>query len=1398
MLRSWISWLFQRPGRDFRQTRRGERRRGAKSLHLSFDFLESRLVPAFLAPAIYPTAVSPAAIAVGDFNNDGKQDIVTVSNTSIGSVSVLLGNGNGTFQAPINSPAGTAPSTVAVADFDGDGKLDLAVNVTGITEILKGNGDGTFQAPRLYAGGGTHIAVADLNNDGHPDLVLSAMSGNGGGADILMNHGDGTFAIPVSVAVGASAVDVEVGDLNHDGNQDLVAANQFSGDTVNVLLGNGDGTFEPARSYYGGSAPRQIELGDFNHDGNLDVVDLNSYSFASMSVLQGNGDGTLQPPTTFGLGGTNRLEVGDFNGDGNLDLLEPTVSGYELKMGRGDGSFYMQIPYSALPVSGGQSVIGDFNGDGSPDAAATVPGGIAGGSVAVFINANNGAANLAGATGLTIGTPATAVAGQAFPVTVTAVDANGNPATGFTGTIAISDTAQALPQPFSYTFSAADAGTHTFANALYVTSAGTHTVTATSPFLPTASTQLTILPAAAARFTIAAPPSSTAGAPVSVTATAYDIYGNVATNYIGTVALSSSDVQAALPAAYSFTAADTGAHTFSVTLKTAGPQTITAQDSAKAISGTSAAIQVAPVAASTLSVTGGGGFVGSAHTVTVTGRDPYGNVATSDNDTIHLNSSDPNTTVSADIALTNGIGTFQVTPTTLGTQTLTATDTSNGVTGTETITVTPGWAARFTMTPLTSVVAGTSQSFTVTAYDAFGNVSTVYAGYVLVATSDPRVGSFYYAFTAADAGVHTFSLALKSAGTQSVSVTDYQNSAVTVKQSGIVVTPAAAASLAVTPLQGTTAGVVQSFTVTAYDSYGNVATGYTGTVTFSSSDSQAALPAPYTFGATDAGKATFSMAFKTSGGQTFSLQDTANAANSAFNYLQRDISISAAALAGFSFKLPANLVAGVTFAATVSAVDTYGNVVAGYTGTVSFISSDPFAGLPANYNYSPAEGGKHTFGFTLKTASTQTITAQDTANAAIASTPTGVLIKPAAASAFVTSYPATTTAGVAQSFTVTATDAFGNVATGYTGTIAFSSSDVQASLPANYTFTNKDAGVHAFSATLKTAGSQSITMADTANALSATLAGISVTASAAPGSFLVTGFPATTAGVGQSFTVTVRDPYGNISTSYAGTATFSSSDMQAGLPASYTFTAADAGSHTFTAILKTAGTQSITVKDMAVATAVGSETGIAVSASSTAASLSVSGFPATTAGVVHSFTVTARDAFGNLCQGYTGTVTFSSSDVQAGLPASYTFTAADAGVHTFMATLKTAGAQSITVRDSASSSILGSQAGIAVSAAAAVRISITAPTSVTQGVGFKFTVTVLDAYGNIATGYRGKVHLSSTDAKAGTQDYTFSSSDNGVHVFSYTFTALGNQTLTIGDTTNSSLNGTALVNVVPK
>jgi hypothetical protein len=194
----------------------------------------------------------------------------------------------------------------------------------------------------------------------------------------------------------------------------------------------------------------------------------------------------------------------------------------------------------------------------------------------------------------------------------------------------------------------------------------------------------------------------------------------------------------------------------------------------------------------------------------------------------------------------------------------------------------------------------------------------------------------------------------------------------------------------------------------------------------------------------------------------------------------------------------------------------------------------------------------------------------------------------------------------------------------------------------------------------------------------------------------------------------------------------------------------------------------------------------------------VAGFPSSaTAGVAGSFTVTALDASGNIATGYTGTVHFSSSDGQAALPANYTFTSSDAEVHTFSATLKTAGSQSLTATDTATSTIIGTQSGITVSPAAVNHFAVSAPSSVTAGTAFKVTVTAQDAYGNTVTGYRGTVHFTSSDPSVVLpSNYTFKASDKGVHTFSVTLKTKGSQTVTVTDSSNSSITGTDTVSVV--
>ncbi len=297
-------------------------------------------------------------------------------------------------------------------------------------------------------------------------------------------------------------------------------------------------------------------------------------------------------------------------------------------------------------------------------------------------------------------------------------------------------------------------------------------------------------------------------------------------------------------------------------------------------------------------------------------------------------------------------------------------------------------------------------------------------------------------------------------------------------------------------------------------------------------------------------------------------------------------------------------------------------------------------------------------------------------------------------------------------------------------------------------------------------------------------------------SLAVAGFPSSImAGSAGSFTVTALNADGSPDTSYTGTVLFTSSDGQAVLPANYTFTSADAGVHTFSATLKTAGAQSLTAADGFVT---GSETAIDVKPAA-ASSMSVVGFPSpTTAGVAGSFTVTLKDPNGNVASSYVGSVHFTSTDGKAALPANYTFTAADAGVHSFSATLKTAGTQLLTATDTTTASLTGTDGSITVNPAAASKFLLSAPAGVKAGAAFSLTLTVEDAYGNVVTGYTGTVHFSSTDPMAKLPaNYTFTAADQGKH----TFTGLvlrkkGYQKLTLTDTHNSALTSSVSVDVL--
>lgn len=416
----------------------------------------------------------------------------------------------------------------------------------------------------------------------------------------------------------------------------------------------------------------------------------------------------------------------------------------------------------------------------------------------------------------------------------------------------------------------------------------------------------------------------------------------------------------------------------------------------------------------------------------------------------------------------------------------------------------------------------------------------------------------------------------------------------------------------------------------------------------------------------------------------------------------------------------------------------------------------------------------------------------------------GVTVTPGPATHFTVSAPANTTAGAAFSATVTARDQFNNTATGYTGTVHFTSSDGTATLPANYTFTAGDNGVHTFTngVTFVTAGNQTLTATDTVTGtINGTSGGVAVAAGAAT-NFTVSAPASAQGGTPFSVTVTAKDQFNNTKTNYTGTVHFTSSDGTATLPANYTFTAGDNGVRTFTngVTFATGGNQTVTATDTLTGSINGTSGAVAVVS---VTHFTVSAPASATAGTPVSVTVSALDASNNVVPGYRGTVHFTSTDGPAVLPANYTFTAGDSGVHTFAngVTLKTAGSQTVTATDTLTASVNGTSGNVTVAPSAATQFAVAAPATTAPSVPFTVTVSAKDQFNNTVPSYTGTVHFTKTDGGAGSAlpaDYTFVAGDNGVHIFTngVTLVTLGNQTVTATDTVTGSITGFASTNVI--
>jgi hypothetical protein len=913
----WSDWL-QRLFSPSAPRRRRKARLHRTGFRLQLEVLEARTVPSFVTAKNTATGANPQYLAVGDFNGDGKPDVVTVSG---GTASVLLGNGNGTFQSAVNSTTVKYPSSVAVADVNGDGKPDLitASYLNSTVSVVLGNGNGTFRSPVNYAvESPICLAVGDLNGDGKPDLAVGTHYSKNA-ISILLGNGDGTFGAASSVAAGYGSNAVAVGGFNGDGKLDLVtqfnavpggavllgngngtfqsavnytgaggpvAVADFNGDhkadlcefengEVALLLGNGNGTFKPAKDYYyaGGLnlPPGGLAVADINGDGRPDVIIANGHDYSDcISVLLNNGKGILAAPLLYVADvGPIAVAAADFNGDGRADLVVANNDSTDVSVlfGRGNGTFVAARSYTAGGGHHSATVAaGNFNGDGLSDLAQV---NALRGTVSIFLN--NGDGTFALTTALNPGLNGLS--------DVVVADFNGD------GRLDLA-----------------------------VNSGGTVAV-----FLGNGNG------------TFKRPIDSSSTNALGDLAVG-DFNGDGKLDLVGTDS-SDSLVDVLL---------GNGNGTFQSAVNlgvSGGPIAVAVAD----FNGDGKAdLAVANNGDATVGVLlGNGDGTFGAQTTYAVGNSPTDVAAADLNNDGHPDLVVSNTDAFAgnvDVLLNNGAGTFA-----------------------KAKAYVPGSTAR-------SVAIGdvTGDGIPdIVAVDYYGKDIVT----VLVGNGN---GTFRAPvnYTVAD-------------GSDAVALGNFNGDspldvAVADAMPGLtVLLDAVDKDLVVTAPATTTAGNAFSITVTAEDASGKTLTGYTGTVHFSSTDPDATLPADYTFVAGDHGRHTFTGVVLGKAGNRAIVATDLSAPGSAGS---ATVKVNAGVVTQFGITAPKTATAGTAFNITLMAEDAFGNVVSGYQGTVTFTSSDGSAVLPGNYTFVAGDHGKHTFSATLNPAGSQTITATDTSN----------------------------------------------------------------------------------------------------------------------------------------------------------------------------------------------------------------------------------------------------------------------------------------------------------------------------------------------------------------------------------------------------------------------------------
>ena len=401
----------------------------------SVDVLLNNGDGTFQAAVSFDAGPGPTRPAAADLNGDGNLDLIVpdfgLYLRRSDKVRVFLGNGDGTFPAGQIYHVGNLPNSAASGDFNGDGKLDVVVATgelssseeknnsrekepaaqSGTVEVLLGNGNGTLQSPvpSSTAKGPVRVAVGELNGDGVLDLVVATSAGKS--VSVLLGAGDGTFQPRHDYQIASKANDMILADLNNDGKVDVAVA---ASTDVSVLLNNGDGTLAPAINLPIDQPASNIVAGDLNQDGTIDLVVSNDLT----SIYFGNGDGTFQAPVHY-LPGRNVAAIGQFDAKPGLDLVADgasfTIRGFAFLSNSGDGTFFAPHAYPA-PLSELTIVTKDLDGDGKSDLIATAgqPSTVDG-FVSVYLS--DGAGTFPGRVDYGVGE---------FPVAMAIADVNGD------------------------------------------------------------------------------------------------------------------------------------------------------------------------------------------------------------------------------------------------------------------------------------------------------------------------------------------------------------------------------------------------------------------------------------------------------------------------------------------------------------------------------------------------------------------------------------------------------------------------------------------------------------------------------------------------------------------------------------------------------------------------------------------------------------------------------------------------------------------------------------------------------------------------------------------------------------------------------------------------------------